>query len=160
MIAKVEPVFDQHVDGVGRPDKITVDEKKEVWRAFEKYVDEEEYPTVTGFCANHKIAVKYGLISQNLKDWPQFSSLIKKANDKQAIYTEEQTIRGKMNPTWAIFKLKQPAFGWTDKQEVEHSGKLSIESSYNPEIKQEFEQFLKAKDVIDVTPNAISEHSD
>lgn len=117
----------------GAPNKLTVDEKKEVWKAFEKFVDENDYPTVTGFCANHKLGIKYKLISQNLKDWPQFSSLIKRANDKQAEYTEDMAQRGKMNPTWAIFKLKQPAFGWTDKQEVEHSGSLEIKRGMNPE---------------------------
>jgi hypothetical protein len=139
-------VMDVEKHGAGRPDKVTPEQKLEIYKAFEKYVDEEDYPTVTGFCARHKVGIKYKLISQNLKDWDQFSSLIKRANDKQAEFTEDMAQRGKMNPTWAIFKLKQPAFGWTDKQEVQHSGEVTNKHEYNIVAAQEFEQFLKRKD--------------
>ena len=139
----------------GAPSKLSVEEKKEVWKAFQKYVDEEDYPTVVDFCANNKVADKYDVTRDNLNDWPQFSTLRKKAIQKQEAFTEEQVLKGKLNPTWAIFKLKQPAFGWTDKQQVEHSGDMTINQTFNPAIKDEFEQFLKAKDVIDVTPKQL-----
>lgn len=104
---------------VGAPEKLTPEEKIEVYKAFQQYVEEESYPTVPGFCANDETARKYKIIKQNLFDWAQFSSLIKIAVDKQEAYTEDKVMHGKMPPAWAIFKLKQPAFGWTDKQEIQ-----------------------------------------
>ncbi len=126
---------------LGAPNKCTPEEKSEIYKAFEKYVDDEEYPTVVSFCANHDTAIKYKLISQNLKDWEQFSLLIKRANDKQADFTEEQVKKGKMNPTWAIFKLKQPAFGWTDKQQIEHANDPEHPLT-NPAEKSSVETFI------------------
>jgi hypothetical protein len=118
---------------IGRPSKVTPEQKLEVWKAFEKYVDDEEYPTVVGFCSNNKTAWKYDILRDDLNRWDPFRTLIKKALIKQEQFTEEQVLKGKLNPTWAIFKLKQPAFGWTDKQEVEHSGTLEIKRGMNPE---------------------------
>jgi hypothetical protein len=128
------------VDGVavqkhpgGRPPKVVDTERAEVLQAFEDYVDVESYPTVVDFCATNKVARKYHITKHNINDWQEFSTLRKEANDKQERFTEVGVLKGKVNPTWAIFKLKQPAFGWTDKQEVEHSGTLEIKRGMNPE---------------------------
>lgn len=106
---------------VGAPPKLTPEQKVEVYHAFEEYIEDNEYPTMPDFCAYNKVAKKYKLTTQNLKDWEQFTSLRKRLVDKQEQFTESQVMKGKLNPTWAIFKLKQPAFGWTDRQEIQHA---------------------------------------
>lgn len=58
----------------------------------------------------------------------------------------------------AIDSLLDRAFGKAQqKMELEHSGTLNLNQTFNEEIKDEFEHFLKGKDF---TAHAISEHSD
>ena len=52
---------------------------------------------------------------------------------------EVRTVRGAqngiINPTFAIFKLKQKCYGWTDKQEVE-STNTNINYNYEAELSE------------------------
>lgn len=105
----------------GRPAKVIDDEKQEILQAFEKYVEDEDYPTITGFCRRNRIARKYKVTRDNINDWEEFTTLRKRAIQFQELYIEEGTLHGKLNAPFAMFKLKQPAMGWTDKQQIEHA---------------------------------------
>lgn len=89
--------------------------------------------TITG------LALHLGFESrQSLYDYEkdgEFSYTIKKARLTIETFYEENLLT--KNATGAIFALKN--FGWKDKQELEHSGELSInwheEKNYAPEHK-------------------------
>lgn len=58
------------------------------------------------------------ITKQNIQDWDEFSYLVQKAIQKQESYLlgSIKTNKG-LNPTIAIFRLKQPQHGYSDKQE-------------------------------------------
>lgn len=109
---------------MGRPSKLTDDERVIVKQAFVNYIENEDYPTITGFCFRNKVAKKYSIYPHDLQDWVDFTNLRKLAIKKQELYIEEGALSGKLNAPFAQFKLKQPAMGWTDKQQIEHSGEI------------------------------------
>ena len=53
------------------------------------------------------------------KQCGDLSDTIKALHLKQAMRTIRKAESGDINTTFAIFKLKQRCYGWTDKQEVE-----------------------------------------
>lgn len=59
----------------------------------------------------------------NYEDRPEFFDTIKGAKDKVEAYAEKRLFSG--NATGPIFALKN--FGWSDKQELEHSGAVSMQ---------------------------------
>ena len=114
---------------VGRPIKYSHKEKKEILDALKTYVEVEEYPTMPKFCVAHKIS------KQRLYEWAKgenenadtitkyplkefFDELIQRMNNKQEQFIEENVMRGHIPTAFAIFKLKQRSFGWTDRQEI------------------------------------------
>ena len=58
---------------------------------------------------------------------PKFSESLKVAKACIAANIAEATAAGEMPPAFGIFALKQR--GWTDKQEVKHSGAITIQST-------------------------------
>lgn len=75
-----------------------------------------------------------------------FRDIIKRARKRVENWVEEKSITGELNPTVAIFNLKNN-FGWKDKSEVETTDKT--QESYEKWLKEN-EKRLK-----DVTPNTI-----
>lgn len=117
-----EPVSGQATKsrlGKGRPPKLTDKQLKVVYDAFERYIDEEEDPSVVGFVAMDKTAVKYRVTRENIKDWSDFSPLVRRAIAKQEFYLTHGAASGKVNATMAIFRLKQPQHGFRDKIETD-----------------------------------------
>lgn len=82
-------------------------------------------PSITG------LAIHLGFVSrQSMYDYeqkPEFSDTIKKARLRCENYAEEALMAGECAPAAGIFVLKN--FGWSDKQEIEHGGKVSTEFS-------------------------------
>lgn len=103
----------------GRPPKLTAAQRKEVLEAFKLYIKEKNDPTIAGFCANDETATQYFITKDNLYDWEEFSELRKRAIEKQEAYLLENGGAGKYNPTIAIFRLKQPQHGYSDKHETD-----------------------------------------
>lgn len=101
----------------GRPPKLTDEEKAEVVSALAEYIDAEEDPTIVGFVSVNPIAIQYDVSDDNINDWEQFTRLRKRAVRKQEHYLLKQGGAGKYNPTIAIFRLKQPQHGYTDRQD-------------------------------------------
>lgn len=83
-----------------------------------KYLENTDDPMVEEFClikGNPTRDTIYRLEKEN----DRLSDTIKKVHAKQQIRTVKLVEAGAMNPTWAIFKMKQRVYGWTDKQEIE-----------------------------------------
>lgn len=77
-------------------------------------------PTITGLALFLGFASRQSLYDYS-KNYKNFSYTIKKAKTQMEMYYEEALQVG--NTIGAIFALKN--FGWTDKQEIEHSGKIN-----------------------------------
>ena len=131
---------------IGQPIKYTQAERIRILKELEEYVEKEEYPAVSKFCTAQ------GLAKQRLFEWAKdeklnsegknnyplgeyFSELIQRIHDKQEAFIEEHTMNGNIPPSFAIFKLKQPCIGWTDKTDVGLMGGMKISIGLPPEFK-------------------------
>ncbi len=101
----------------GRPLKLTKGQRGEVFKALEQFIQDKIDPRLTNFVSYDKVALQYNITYDNIYDWEEFSVLRKEAIKKQEDYLLEYGGTGKYNPTMAIFRLKQPQHGYTDKQE-------------------------------------------
>lgn len=110
----------------GRPRKLTSEQQAEVYKALEDYISRTPDPTIVGFCAWDEVPIKYNVDDDNIYDWQEFSGLRKRATMKQEAYLIQAGGTGKFNPTMAIFRLKQPVHGYTDKMLEEHSGETTL----------------------------------
>ncbi|MHA1302979.1 MAG: terminase small subunit [Candidatus Heimdallarchaeaceae archaeon] len=103
---------------IGRP-KIYTDEKIEHIRLkFEEYIEKEDVPIIAEFSYLHN--VNRARLYEFEKINELFSDTIQKCRDKKESQLEKLGLMNIINPTMAIFSLKQ--LGWRDKQELEHSG--------------------------------------
>lgn len=96
----------------------------ELAKELDKYVRESDDPMIAEFC--YQRAVSKDTIYRLEKDCKELADSIKKCHTKQEMITVRKAESGAMNATFAIFKLKQKCYGWTDKQETEHTGGLDI----------------------------------
>jgi hypothetical protein len=103
---------------VGRPPKYTEPDINEMVRKFTEYIECKDMPIIAEFAYLNDIDRRY------LYEKEEFSTLLKKAIAKKESYLEEKGLKGEVNPTMAIFSLKQ--LGWRDKQEFEHSGNMGV----------------------------------
>lgn len=108
---------------MARPRKLTQEQVDEVVVAFEKYVDIYPDPTIVGFTASDKVALKYRVNKDNITDWAEFSELRRRAIEKQEHYLLYGATRGQLNASVSIFRLKQPQHGFSDRQEIDHTTK-------------------------------------
>ena len=107
----------------GRPSKLLPPERAEVLNAFRQYIRKFADPTIVGFCALDDTALKYNVTKDNIHDWREFSELRKQAISKQEAYLLAGATANKLNATFAIFRLKQPQHGYTDRQDHDHTTK-------------------------------------
>jgi hypothetical protein len=111
---------------VGRPIKYTWEEKVRYLNKLIQYIRREEYPTMPRFCRLHNIS------RQRVYEWARgehenadtreqyplgeyFQECIDRMNAVQESFIEDNALQGKINTTFAIFKLKQ--LGWRDTPE-------------------------------------------
>ncbi len=86
------------------------------------YIKEHEEPMITEFCLEYDISRQY---LYELKDKElnnnnsKLADTIKKAIEKEEMFLVKNAERQKINPVFAMFRLKQPTFGYKDKQEIE-----------------------------------------
>lgn len=106
---------------VGAPSKLTDEQKQEVYTAFSDYIVEKDDPTIVGFCAWDEIAIQYNVTKDNMHDWKEFSELRKRAIGKQEAHLLKEGGAGKYNPAIAIFRLKQPQHGYSDRTQVDNT---------------------------------------
>lgn len=108
----------------GRPNKY---DPLEIAKKLDDYIDSNKNPIIAKFCIEPGNPCK-DTVYELAKTCEELSYSIKRAVDKQEAYVEEGAMNGTVNPTFAIFKLKQPQHGWTDKQQIDSniSGALEI----------------------------------
>lgn len=108
----------------GRPPKYkTKEEMQEKINKYFEQCDECNEPyTVTGLGMALDMS-RQDLINYSNKD--EFFDTIKKAKLRVENYLEKRLINDS-STTGIIFNLKNN-YGWKDKQEIEHSGKLKLE---------------------------------
>lgn len=144
MSKEEEPVIGQDsTNKVGRPPKLTDSQRAEVFKAFEDFIVEKDDPRLTNFISYNEIALQYNVTRDNINDWAEFSTLKKKAIQKQEDYLLENGGTGKYNPTIAIFRLKQPQHGYRDRFETDITSKdEQIGQTLTPE---QAEQLLRLR---------------
>lgn len=99
---------------MGRPRTYSDDEVLDLIERFEEYIANTDIPIIAEF------AYQNGVLRETLYDYEEFSTLRKAAIDKKEAQLERLALKGEVDKTMAIFSLKQ--LGWSDKQQVEHSG--------------------------------------
>lgn len=103
---------------VGRPPKYNQEQILILQERLKRYIVNTQIPIIAEFAYKNNVA------RSTLYEYEELSTLLKKAVNKKATMLERFALRGKVNCTMAIFSLKQ--LGWSDKQNIEHSGDLSI----------------------------------
>lgn len=84
-----------------------------------------------------EVSADLGITYQTLNEWrkdgekPEFSEAVKRGEELSNAWWERLGRKGAsgesdINPTTWIFNMKN-RFGWRDKQDVEHSGKVGVE---------------------------------
>lgn len=86
---------------------------------LEKYVEETEQPFLQEFCLIEDVS--RANFYEQMNRFQRLADVHKKLLDKQELYILKNAPTGKYNPVFAIFRLKQPSFGYTDKSESIHT---------------------------------------
>lgn len=122
----------------GRPRKIS--EKEELENKIKNYFEEcdrnKEPYTITGLCI--ALDICRDTLSEYMKK-DEFSDTIKKAKLKVENYLEKHLITDS-STTGIIFNLKNN-FGWSDKQQIEHSG--NVNNPFSELSTEELRQLIK-----------------
>lgn len=120
-MAKGKPLEEKKNLG-GRP---RVYDSNKINKDLIEYMNSTDDPYVEEFILSQPFSPDtfYRLAKEN----SELSDTIKRLHEKQKLRTVRGAEKGDINSTFAIFKLKQKCYGWTDKQEVEHTGKIDIE---------------------------------
>ena len=116
-----EPPKEESKNKGGRP-RIYSAEK--IADDLELYINNTDDPYVEEFSLMQPFNPEtlYRLAKEN----ERLSNTIKRVHEKQKMRTIRKAESGEINTTFAIFKLKQKCYGWTDKTELEHSGRVEM----------------------------------
>ena len=84
-----------------------------------KYMETTDDPYIEEFINMNVFSADtfYRLAKEN----ELLSDTIKRVHRKQMMRTVRKAEVGEINPIFAIFKLKQKCYGWTDKQEIDQN---------------------------------------
>lgn len=112
---------------MGRPRKAKY-ENKNLVRIFETYLQEkinnQQIPIIKECCLQNDLDYDYIMElkrERKLKNDLALSQSIKKILYWKEVICEKLLITGAGNTAGIIFILKQPAHGWTDRQQIDHS---------------------------------------
>lgn len=102
---------------IGRPKKYTDSVIEEIRLELDKYINETDIPIIVEFCYLNNIRRQrlYEFGDEN----ELFSDTLKKCAYKKEANLEKLALFGKINPTMAIFSLKQHPFSWKDKADID-----------------------------------------
>lgn len=98
----------------GRPQMYTPEQIQEIVDDLTQYIEDNDDPTIVGFTSDYR---KYSVNKDYISDHDEFSELRKRAIEKQEAFLLKNATLNKANPTVAIFRLKQPQHGFTDRQQ-------------------------------------------
>jgi len=105
---------------MGRPRNYTDKQVEKFLKLFEEYIKDTDIPIISEF------AYLNDLPREIIYDYEEFTTLRKKAINKKEAQLEKLGLLNVVNSSMAIFSLKQ--LGWSDKQDIEHSGNVKIDS--------------------------------
>lgn len=111
-----------------------------------EYIENEEMPIIAEFCYKNDIP------KSTLYSLKEVSTLLKKAINKKETYLEKESLKNKINPTVAIFSLKQ--LGWSDKIENRNlniNADVENEGDLDSLINKYLDQRNKDNDVVGET---------
>jgi len=94
----------------GRPRKFNEKQIKEIQDKLERYIEENNIPIIVEF------AYKNNVSRDDLYDYKEFSTLLKKCIAKKEANLERLSLNRETFTPGIIFSLKQ--LGWSDKKEV------------------------------------------
>jgi len=95
----------------GRPPSLSQTKINQIKRGFKKYINETEIPIIVEF------AYLSDIPRTVLYDYVEFSTLKEKCIMKKEAQLEKLGLNNAVNPTMAVFSLKQ--LGWSDKSKEE-----------------------------------------
>lgn len=92
----------------GRPPKININD---LIKDADKYIAEADPPILAEYAHLHNITRQY--LYELAKENKELSDTIKRISEAKEIMLERETLKGRYQPTMAVFSLKQ--LGWKDK---------------------------------------------
>ncbi len=96
-----------------------------------------------------KFALEIGVTMMTLNRWlekhGEFIETYEMCKELQKYFVVVNALLGLYNPAFAIFTLKNIS-GWRDKQEIEHTGKLDIDTLMNTVSKNNKKKSMVDKD--------------
>jgi hypothetical protein len=101
-------------------------------KLLNEYIDNNKNPMLQEFCYLNKIS--RNALNVRSKDEPTLAEAIERCHTKQEIRTIKLAESGEINTTFAIFKLKQKCYGWSDKQEVDQTISNKDDKPFKVEI--------------------------
>ena len=106
---------------------------EEVRKRLEKYIDESEIPIVSEFAYLSKIGRQqlYTFAEKN----KSLSDTIKRGIEKKETQLERLGLLNVINPSVAIFSLKQ--LGWTDRKEISVPEDINLVVKFNEVIDED-----------------------
>ena len=101
---------------MGVPRQYTAQEMIEDLR---EYISKTDDPMIEEFL----LGVPYckDTLHRHKAESKELSDTIKEIHNRQQVRTVRKVEQGEMPVAWAIFKMKQPVYGWTDKQVIEQT---------------------------------------
>ena len=101
----------------GRPVVYTKKRIEEIVKAMEEYTETNAVPIAAEFAYLHKIR------KATLYEIPELAYSLKEMMLKKEFQLEKLGLSGKAPVAMVAFSLKQ--MGWSDKQEIKHSGEIA-----------------------------------
>ncbi len=92
---------------------------EDINKALMDYSDNTDDPYIEEFLLTQPYS--HDTFYRYAKEDKALSDTIKKLHAKQMMRTVRKAESGDINSTFAIFKLKQKCYGWTDKQEIDQN---------------------------------------
>ncbi|MFI3228200.1 MAG: hypothetical protein R3Y09_12465 [Clostridia bacterium] len=109
----------------GRPPKLNADGQPKydietMCNKIEEYlqITKKSVPILKECCLINNWSYDYVIELKEKNDI--LSQSVKRIYDQAEVNYEKMAVLGKVAPAWAIFKLKQPVHGWTDKYQVQN----------------------------------------
>ena len=122
---------------MARPVEYTKEELEKIRIKMEEYISSTDIPVLAEF------AYKNNIRRATLYEHDALTYTREKMKDKKMAQLEIKGLNNEVNPTMAIFSLKQ--LGWTDKQEVKHSGGVvTAEIPLSEKDEEQYRNNLKA----------------
>ena len=106
---------------------------------LDAYIDSTDDCLIDEFLLNEYMPAQ--TLYRLAKESEALNDSIKRCHHKQALRVQRGAENGTINPTFAIFKLKQPCYAWTDKQEVTNT---NVNFSGESLTEEEAKKILKA----------------